>query len=141
MSLPLHLMRHAVEVGFARLPAGEEPGWDWRTGPLASITYTDSETSVVCAFDSVPSGTKVQGPLVAFEIAGPLDFSTVGVLSGLLEPLAKQGISILALSTYDTDWILVPAGDADRAAEEWRRSGHEVARAVPARPSRKNKTR
>ena len=130
MSLPLHLMRHAVEVGFARLPAGEEPDWDWRTGPLASITYTDSETSIVCAFESVPSGTKVQGPLVAFEIAGPLDFSTVGVLSGLLEPLAKQGISILALSTYDTDWILIEAQHADEAMATWKRDGNTAA---PAR--------
>ena len=132
MSLALHLMRHAVEVGFARLPAGEEPSWDWRTGPLASITYTDSETSVVCAFESVPSGTKVQGPLVAFEIAGPLDFSTVGVLSGLLEPLAKQGISILALSTYDTDWILIQAQHADEAMATWKRDGNTAA---PARLS------
>jgi len=130
MSLPLHLMRHAVEVGFARLPAGEEPAWDWRTGPLASITYTDSETSIVCAYESVPSGTKVQGPLVAFEIAGPLDFSTVGVLSGLLEPLAKQGISILALSTYDTDWILIGAQHADEAMATWKRDGNTAA---PAR--------
>jgi len=130
MSLPLHLMRHAVEVGFARLPAGEEPSWDWRTGPLASITYTDSETSIVCAYESVPSGTKVQGPLVAFEIAGPLDFSTVGVLSGLLEPLAKQGISILALSTYDTDWILIEADRADEAMTIWKRDGNTAA---PAR--------
>ena len=134
MSLPLHLMRHAVEVGFARLPAGEEPAWDWRTGPLASITYTDSETSIVCAYESVPLGTKVQGPLVAFEIAGPLDFTMVGVLSGLLEPLARQGISILALSTYDTDWILVPVDEADRAADEWRRRGHDVAPAIPTTP-------
>ena len=132
MSLPLHLMRHAVEVGFARLPAGEEPSWDWRTGPLASITYTDSETSVVCAMASVPKGARVQGPLIAFEIAGPLDFSTVGVLSGLLEPLAKQGISILALSTYDTDWILIEADRADDASDTWRRGGQTVA---PARLS------
>lgn len=129
MSLPLHLMRHAVEVGFARLPAGEEPTWDWRTGPLASITYTESETSIVCAFASVPAGTKVQGPLVAFEIAGPLDFSTVGVLSGLLEPLAKQGISILALSTYDTDWILIESQHADDAMATWKRDGNTAANA------------
>jgi hypothetical protein len=135
MSLPLHLMRHAVEVGFARLPAGEDPSWDWRTGPLASITYTDSETSVVCAFESVPSGTKVQGPLVAFEIAGPLDFSTVGVLSGLLEPLAKQGISILALSTYDTDWILIAAQHADEAMATWKRDGNTAAPARLGGPS------
>ena len=69
-SLPLHLMRHDVDVAFVRLPAGEEPTFDWRTGPLASVTYTESETSVVCAFDSVPEGVRAQGPLTAFEIAG-----------------------------------------------------------------------
>ena len=132
MSLPLHLMRYDVQVGFARLPAGEEPEWGWRTGPLSSITYTDSETSVVCAFDSVPDGVRTQGPLTAYEIAGPLDFSMVGVLSGLLEPLAKQAISILALSTFDTDWILVDAGRSEDATGIWKRSGFTVA---PARLS------
>ena len=130
MSLPLHQMRHADQVAFARLPAGEEPGWDWRSGPLASITYTDSETSVVCAFASVPTGVVVQGPLTAFEIAGPLDFTMVGVLSGLLEPLARQGISILALSTFDTDWILVDTARSEDAQSTWKRTGNTVA---PAR--------
>ncbi len=130
MSLPLHLMRHETEVAFARLPGGDEPSWDWRTGPLASITYTDSETSLVSAFDTVPDGVVKQGPLTAFEIAGPLDFSMVGVLSGLLEPLARKGISILALSTYDTDWILIDSDRADDAAATWKRLGNTVA---PAR--------
>ena len=130
MSLPLHLMRHADQVAFARLPAGEEPGWDWRSGPLASITYTDSETSVVCAFASVPTGVVVQGPLTAFEIAGPLDFTMVGVLSGLLEPLARQGISNLALSTFDTDCILVDTARSEDAQSTWKRTGNTVA---PAR--------
>ena len=132
MSLPLHLMRHDEPVAFVRLPAGETPGFDWRTGPLASITHTDSETSVVCANSSVPEGARAQGPLTAFEIAGPLDFSTVGVLAGLLEPLAKQGISILAMSTYDTDWILVESAHADEAMAIWKRDGNTAA---PARLS------
>lgn len=132
MTLLLHLMRYDEDVAFVRLPAGQEPTWDWRTGPLASITYTDSETSVVCGFASVPEGLRVQGPLTAYEIAGPLDFSMVGVLSGLLEPLAKQGISILALSTFDTDWILVDAHRSDDATTIWKRSGYTVA---PARLS------
>jgi hypothetical protein len=119
-------------VAFARLPAGAEPSWDWRRGPLSSITYTDSETSVVCTFAAVPAGVVVQGPLTAFEIAGPLDFTMVGVLSGLLEPLARQGISILALSTFDTDWILVDSDRSERAETIWRRSGNTVA---PARLS------
>jgi len=125
-------MRHATPVAFARIAAGEEPSWDWRTGPLASITYTDSEISVVCAFDAVPAGVVKQGPLTAFEIAGPLDFTMVGVLSGLLEPLARQGVSILALSTYDTDWILVETDRSEDAAAIWKRGGNTVA---PARLS------
>jgi hypothetical protein len=132
MSLPLHLMRHAEPVAFVRLPAGQEPDFDWRTGPLASVTYTDSETSVVCAHDDVPEGATAQGPLTAFEIAGPLDFSTVGVLAGLLDPLSKQGISILAMSTYDTDWVLVESEHADEAMTIWKRDGNTAA---PARLS------
>jgi hypothetical protein len=123
-------MRHEPPVAFARLEAGQEPGWDWRSGPLASITYTNSETAVVCGFDTVPEGVVRQGPLTAFEIAGPLDFTMVGVLSGLLEPLARQGISILALSTYDTDWILVESDRSEDAAVIWKRGGNTVA---PAR--------
>ena len=132
MSLPLHLMRHAEPVAFVRLPAGRTRTGTGAPGRSSSITYTDSETSVVCAFASVPKGARVQGPLIAFEIAGPLDFSTVGVLSGLLEPLAKQGISILALSTYDTDWILIGAEHADEAMATWKRDGNTAA---PARLS------
>ena len=128
----MHLMRHDAPIAFARLAAGDEPSWEWRTGPLTSITYTDSETSVVCAFAAVPEGVVKQGPLVGFEIAGPLDFTMVGVLSGLLEPLARKGISILALSTYDTYWILVEADGSDDAAAIWKRGGHTVA---PARLS------
>jgi hypothetical protein len=132
VSLPLHLMRYDEDVAFARLPTGKEPTWDWRTGPLSSITYTDSETSIVCAFEAVPADVRTQGPLTAYEIAGPLDFSMVGVLSSLLEPLAKQRISILALSTFDTDWILVDSARSGDATTIWKRSGFTVA---PARLS------
>ena len=62
---------------------------------------------------------------------GPLDFSLTGVLATLLQPLAEAEISVFTISTFDTDWVLVPVGDADRAAEEWRRSR---ARRRPRRP-------
>ena len=61
------------------------------------------------------------------------------MLAELLAPLAAAEISVFTLSTFDTDWILVPGGDADRAAEEWRRSGHEVTAAVPAKPRKKRR--
>lgn len=130
--LTLHLMRHDEDLAVARLDPGVMPDWDWRTGPLQSVTSTSSETSVICAYTEVPRGVTVHGPLRGFEIAGPLDFSLVGVMSGLLEPLARKGISVLAVSTYDTDWVLVAAEQADEAAAVWRRNGYAV---MPARLS------
>ena len=132
MSLPLHLMRHAEPVAFVRLPAGRTPTGTGGPGrcprsPTPTARRRWSAHSRPCR-----PGAAVQGPLIAFEIAGPLDFSTVGVLSGLLEPLAKQGISILALSTYDTDWILIGAEHADEAMATWKRDGNTAA---PARLS------
>ena len=49
----------------------------------------------------------------------------------MLQPLADAGISVLTISTFDTDWVLVPVNDVESASEAWRRSGHEVVPAVP----------
>ena len=70
---------------------------------------------MLCAYDAMPGTSPRVGPFVAFSIDGPLDHSLIGVLAGLLEPLAEAGISILAESTFDTDWILVAAAQADQA--------------------------
>ena len=113
-------------------PGAEVPSWA-ESSSLFSVTATALETSVVCAMRSVPKKAKQAGPFIAFAVQGPLDFALTGVLSTLLLPLAAAEISVFTISTFDTDWVLVPINDADRAAEEWRRSGHEVVRAVPVR--------
>ena len=112
-------------------PGAEIPAWA-ESSSLFSITATARETSLVCARRSVPKKAQQAGPFTAFAVEGPLDFSLTGILAELLQPLAEIEISIFTISTFDTDWILVPQGDADRAAEEWRRRGHNVAPAVPA---------
>jgi hypothetical protein len=116
-------------------PGAEIPSWA-ESSSLFSITATALETSVVCAMRSVPRKAKQAGPFIAFAVEGPLDFALTGVLATLLQPLAAAEISVFTISTFDTDWVLVPINDADRAAEEWRRSGHEVALAVPVRAER-----
>jgi len=127
------------KLAVVRLGAGAEvPAWA-ESSSLFSVTATALETSVVCAMRSVPKKAKQAGPFIAFAVKGPLDFSLTGVLSTLLLPLAAAEISVFTLSTFDTDWILVPGGDADRAAEEWRRAGHEVTAAVPAKPRKKRR--
>jgi uncharacterized protein len=128
---PLTLERFPEKLAVVRLgPGAEVPAWA-ESSSLFSVTATARETSVVCATRSVPRKAQQAGPFTAFAVQGPLDFSLTGILSALLQPLADEGISVFTISTFDTDWILVPLDDADRAAEEWRRRGHTVAPAVP----------
>ena len=121
--MPRHLMEHPEDVSIVRLPGGEEPRFDWSEGPFASLTRTPDETSVVCLTANVPAGARTEGPFRVVEVAGPLSFGTVGVFAEVLEPLVEAEISVLGFSTFDTDWVLVPAEDAREAAEAWRRAG------------------
>ena len=135
----MKLSRYPETLAVVRLgPGTEVPKWA-EASSIFSITATATETSIVCAARSVPTKSVHQRPFTAFEVEGPLDFALTGVLAELLAPLAAAEISVFTLSTFDTDWILVPGGEADRAAEEWRRSGHEVTAAVPAKPRKKRR--
>ncbi len=72
-----------------------------------SITRTHEELSIVCIEDAVPCSVKSEKGWRSIKVQGVLDFSLVGILSSIADPLAKAGISIFALSTYNTDYILV----------------------------------
>ena len=84
--------------------------------PFLSITKTTDELSIVCSEQLMNNDTtaitndadaKVENGWVAFKVQGPLDFAWTGILSSLANPLAENGISIFAISTFDTDYILV----------------------------------
>ncbi|MFC7501697.1 ACT domain-containing protein [Nocardioides sp. CPCC 206347] len=127
------ISRFPETLAVVRLAAGAEiPEWA-ESSSIFSITATATETSLVCAGRSVPKKARHEKPFTAFSVNGPLDFGLAGVLVALLTPLAEDGISVFTISTFDTDWILVPASQANRAEEAWRRSGHTVALAVPAK--------
>ncbi len=116
---PLTLSRHPEHLAVVRLgPGAEVPDWA-RSATLVSITATASETSVVCAAADVPGKARSEGPFVAFSVDGSLDLGMTGVLSGLTEPLAREEIPVFVVSTFDTDWLLVPAERADAAATAW----------------------
>ena len=120
------LVQHDEDLAVVRLgPGADLPSWA-ASGSLFSVTATADETSVVCGQAGVPRKARQEGPFKAFAVEGPLDFGLAGVLSTLLSPLAESEIPVFTISTFDTDWILVPAEQAERAAEEWRRSGHAV---------------
>lgn len=102
--LAVHVL--AGRLSIARLPA--DAGLpDWAGGPWCSVTRTHEELSVVCESDRVPEEVKNNGPWRALMVAGPLEFGLTGILNRLAGPLADAGISIFAVSTFDTDYVLV----------------------------------
>ena len=95
-------------------------------GAVSSVTRTASELSVVCAEGAVPSGVEAERGWRALAVRGPLDFALTGVLAALAVPLAEAGVSIFAVSTYETDLVLVQAARLEAAVEALRAAGHGV---------------
>ncbi|WP_334295851.1 ACT domain-containing protein [Clostridioides difficile] len=96
------------------------------TEKFYSITRTDDELSVVCLNNNIPSDVKSEKEWRILKILGPLDFSLVGILSKLSSLLADNKISIFAISTYDTDYILVKEKDIEDACKILSCNGYEV---------------
>ena len=127
------LTRHPDALAVVRLgPGSELPSWA-TSSTLFSVTATATETSLVCHASTVPTKARREGPFVAYEVAGPLDFALTGVLTTLLAPLAEAGISVFTISTFDTDWILVRADAADSADEAWKAAGHTIETKEPTK--------
>ncbi len=103
-------------------PGEPLPPWIMQ-GEFFSVTRTPSELSAVCDVAAVPSGVKAEAPWLMLAVRGPLDFSLTGVLAALATPLAAAGISIFAISTYDTDYVLVRSDDMERAVRTLRKPG------------------
>lgn len=130
--MPVQVALSELEGTYAvcRLPADTAlPRWVLSVSGFVSVTRTAGELSVTCRADAVPPGTLAEGDFAAFEVDGPLPISMVGVLAAIAEPLAGAGISLFAISTYDTDYVLVRKTRLDEACDALERAGHRVARA------------
>jgi hypothetical protein len=101
------------------------PGWAM-SEDFFSITRTGDELSIVCREVLVPEGIRAETGWRALRVGGVLDFSQVGILAGVASPLAGAGISLFALSTFDTDYLLVKEHDLGRAIEVLVAAGHTV---------------
>ena len=97
------------------------------TADFYFIGRTDEELSLVCRTEDTPARTTARDDgWRAFRIQGVLDFSLIGILSRLTTLLAEAGIGIFAVSTYNTDYVLVKAGDFDRAMDALAAAGYTV---------------
>lgn len=93
-------------------------------GSFLSITRTPDELSIVCAEDDAPENAMVEGGWRAMKVEGPLDFPLVGILVSISAPLAEAGVSIFAVSTFDTDYVLVKEENLERAVSALEGAGH-----------------
>ena len=91
------------------------------------LIRTDDEISLVCTTEHTPRNTvRRDDGWKAFRIEGVLDFSLTGILSGILAVLAEHRIAIFALSTYNTDYILVKKEKFQRALDALAEAGYEI---------------
>ncbi|WP_052889232.1 ACT domain-containing protein [Thermogemmatispora carboxidivorans] len=118
----MQLLVAARQLAICRLAPGSPlPSWLSAAGlerqSLLALTWTADELSVVCPQEWVPEGVPCAPGWAALKVVGPLDFALTGILATLLRPLAEAGIPVFALSTYDTDYLLVrePQLEAARA--------------------------
>jgi hypothetical protein len=110
----------------AKLPPDAPiPAWV-SGGPFVSITRTADELSVVCPAAQVPPGVQAEAGWRCVRVAGKMEFSMVGVLAALVSPLADAGISVFAVSTFDTDFLLVKDALWDTAKEVLGAAGHTI---------------
>jgi uncharacterized protein len=100
---------------------------DWAAkGDFTSITRTAEELSIVCPANNLPPHMHSSRPWVCLKLEGPFSFSETGVLLSFLEPLWSTGVPIFAISTYDTDYVLIKEEFAGMAVNALRHAGHEL---------------
>ena len=90
-----------------------------------SFTRTQNEFSLVCPQGQAPAG-KVERGWVCFQLEGPFPFTMTGVLASFLQPLAEASVPVFAVSTYDTDYVLIKRELRDKALSALIAAGHEL---------------
>lgn len=114
------------DFAICRLDAGKvTPGWAVG-GPFYSITHTQDELSIICLHEQVPGNIQCQPGWRVLKIEGPFDFDQIGVLASLTAPLADAGISLLTISTFDTDYILIQSDSIAQALLVLASAGHNI---------------
>ena len=106
-------------------PVAALPDWIG-TSAFYSITRTDEELTLVCPEALVPPGTQCESGWRCIRVQGALDFSEIGIMFSITRPLAKSGVSVFVISTFDTDYFLVKEKELPKAIDGLTAAGHRV---------------
>jgi uncharacterized protein len=100
---------------------------EWATmGDFTSITRTAEELSIVCPADNLPANVNSESHWICYKLEGPFSFSQTGILLSFIEPLSDNGVPIFAISTYNTDYVLVQEDFAGVTQQALDKAGHEL---------------
>ena len=115
------------DYAICRLPAGSPlPAGLGAGSDLVSVTWTPDEVSILCPAEQAPPGAVVETPWRCLRVAGPVQLALTGILASIVSPLADARVNIFAFSTYDTDYLLVPAVRLSEALAALSSAGHRV---------------
>ena len=101
------------------------PAWACGGG-FTSITRTADELSIVCPADKLPNDIHCEESWICLKLEGPFPFTQTGVLLSFIQPLSNNRIPIFAISTYDTDYVLIQQDRMGGALDLLRQAGHEL---------------
>jgi uncharacterized protein len=104
--------------------APDSPVPAWAQGPFVNITFTDDELAIICPAEKVPAEVRAERNWRVLKLVGPFPFTVTGVLASLATPLARSGISLLSIATYDTDYFLVKSDMFEDAVAVLTSAGH-----------------
>ncbi len=122
----LNLQLVAGEFAVCRL-APTEPVPIWAgSAVFSSVTQTTDELSIICPAVNVPSGVRCEAGWKLLKLNGPFEFGAVGILASVAEPLARAGISLLAVGTFDTDYVLIKGERLDEVIRVLEAVNHTV---------------
>jgi hypothetical protein len=107
-------------------PASAVPAWALAPSPLGVIARTAAELSVVAREPDVPAEVSGRRGFRVIEVVGPVPFEVTGLMAALARPLAEAGISLFAVATHDTDYVLVQEAALPGAVDALRGAGFEV---------------
>ncbi len=123
----LSLLPHTYAI--CRLePNGPIPYWALIGDEFTSLTRTNHELSIACLQENVPADIKAERDWRCLRVEGTFDLSQPGVHAALAIPLAQAHISILAIATYETDYVLIKATDLERTIQVLEAAGHQIHR-------------
>lgn len=123
----MKLLLQEDRFAICQLPAEAElPEWLTQAPGVVATVRSREELSLVCREDVVPAEVRQEKGWRAFMVEGPLDFGLTGVLAAIAGPLAVAGISIFALSTFHTDYVLVKEDKLEAATKALSAAGHNV---------------